>query len=156
MNENTFPSHLPTSVDEVVELTLADLELSPLSKRTYRCGLRAFLRFLKNEKHNGFSKGATAPYPIFTEFNRWLRRTYNPKRAASGRTAHDQSLGETKARTQTVYLVAARHLMNWLDLHDLLPEDVSYERMVRLIIREKAGGSGCHPGSYVLSAPGTA
>lgn len=140
MNEDTFPSQLPTSVDEVVELTLADLELRPLSKRTYRCGLQAFLRFLKEEKHNGFSQDALAPYPIsllsedtLSEFNRWLRRTYKPKRAASRRIARDQSLGETKTRTQTVYLVAARHLMNWLDLNELLPEDVSYERMVRLI-----------------------
>jgi len=140
VNKDSLPSPFPTSVDETIEQTLADLELRPLSKRTYRCGLEAFLRFLKAEKHNGFSQGVSAPYPItllseetLAEFNRWLRKTYAPKRASSRRIAHDRSLGEIRTRTQSVYLVAARHLMNWLDLHNLLPEGVSYERMVRLI-----------------------
>lgn len=141
MDEHSLPSPSPGSVDGVIEQTLADLELRPLSKRTYRCGLQAFLRFLKEEKHNGFSEGMSSPYPIallseetLAEFNRWLRRTYASKRATHNKqTAQDESAPDTKTRTQTVYLVAARHLMNWLDLHSLLPEHVSYERMVRLI-----------------------
>ena len=130
----------PTSVDEAAKRTIEDLELRALSKRTYRCGLEAFVRFLKGEKYNGFRGDASAPYPIallgeetLADFNRWLRRTYVSRRIAGGEARGERLPEESATRTQMVYLVAARHLMNWLDLNDLLSPDVSYERMVRLI-----------------------
>jgi len=133
------PPH-PTSVNEAIDRTISDLELRALSKRTYRCGLDAFLRFLKVEKHNGFEGEESAPYPIsllcegtLADFNRWLRRTYSTRRVADGRGSPGEAEDVRGSRTQMVYMVAARHLMNWLDLNGLLPEGVSYERMVRLI-----------------------
>ena len=141
---------LPDSVSGAVERTLGDLELSPLSKRTYRHGLAAFIRFLEEDRSgrrppSATSSGSHSPFPIaeideelLYEFNRWLRKVYGEAAARTRdrpRTTSDAGTGD---RTRQVYLVAAKHLMNWLDLHELLPDGVSYERMVRRI----TGGRG--------------
>lgn len=120
-----------TTINQAVNEMLADLELSPLTKQTYRHGLNALLRFLHSRGDD--DAGAPPPCPIgrinedtLSAFNRWLRQAYPDPRAASA----DESSG---TRTTRTYLVAAKRLMNWLDLHDLLPQGVSYERMVRRI-----------------------
>ena len=136
---------LPHTIQQAATQTIDDLELSPLSKRTYRHGLAAFMRFLREEKTSSrqtkikadATKKNSPPYPIakideetLAEFNRWLRRVYGGDHTEDVRRIRQttQSRGD---RTRKVYLVAAKHLMNWLDLHDLLPDGVSYERMVR-------------------------
>jgi len=136
---------LPRTIEQAAKQMLDDLELSPLSKQTYRHGLAAFVRFLREEKL-GDQRGKettvgkdAAPYPItevdeeiLAEFNRWLRKVYGWRS-----TREDRSFGPSARlqgeRTRQVYLVAAKHLMNWLDLHELLPDGVSYERMVRRV-----------------------
>lgn len=122
------------TVNDAAELMLSDLELSPLSIRTYRHGLAALIRFLHADDGNDAAADAKAPYPIdrideetLSAFNRWLREAYPDPRATVG---SDASRG---TRTTRTYLVAAKRLMNWLDLHDLLPKGVSYDRMVRRI-----------------------
>jgi integrase/recombinase XerD len=114
---------------------LADLELSALSKRTYRHGLKALVRFLHASEEDSASAEVLGPYPIecineetLSAFSRWLREAYPDPRTSQ--VAGDQG---GPSRTARIYLVAARRLMNWLDLRELLPSGVSYERMVRRI-----------------------
>lgn len=121
-------------VNEAADEMLADLELSPLSKQTYHHGLKALLRFLHSSQDHYEAADALAPYPIvgineetLSAFSRWLRESYPDPRADS-----DAGSGTT-SRTARLYLVAAKRLMNWLDLHNLLPTGVSYDRMVRRI-----------------------
>lgn len=112
---------------------LADLELSQLTKTTYRHGLHALVRYLHVARGDDDAADALAPCPIawideetLAGLARWLREAYPDPRARRG-----EDLGPT--RTARTYMVAARRLMNWLDLRDLLPEGVSYERMARRI-----------------------
>jgi integrase len=123
-----------TTVNLAAEAMLADLELSPITKQTYHHGLDALIRFLHIADEDYEAADALAPYPLsrieeetLSTFNRWLREAYpDPRAAAEG------DLGGSTRTTRT-YLVAARRLMNWLDLRDLLPEGVTYERMIRRI-----------------------
>lgn len=114
------------SVEDAVEQFLLELDLSASTRRTYRHGLRALVRYL----HSGRPRGDRTPCPLdaLTEdtlaaFGIWLRVSYPDPRAGEGGTS----------RTARNYLVAARRLMNWLDLRGLLAEGVSYDRMVRRI-----------------------
>jgi integrase len=120
----------PISLNEAAVRMLADLELSPLTKRTYSHGLNALVRFLHVQRKDYAAAEALAPVPIsiiteesLADLNRWLREAYPDPRQGS------QSGQAT--RTSRTYMVAARRLMNWLDLHNLLPQGVSYDRMVR-------------------------
>ncbi len=124
-----------TTVNQAADAMLRDLELSPLTKQTYFYGVKAFIRFLHLSEGDDEAAEALAPYPFdrineetLSAFNRWLREAYPDPRA--------EAKGEKSARgsrTSRTYLVAAKHLMNWLDLHELLPEGVSYDRMLRRI-----------------------
>ncbi|MHB9031547.1 MAG: tyrosine-type recombinase/integrase [Anaerolineae bacterium] len=123
-----------TTVNQASELMLAQLELSHLSKRTYHHGLNALVRFLHTQDNNFGAADELAPYPLarLTEetlaaFNVWLREAY-----PDGPVKANQP-NQAATRTSRTYLVAARRLMNWLDLRDLLPAGVTYERMVRRI-----------------------
>jgi site-specific recombinase XerD len=114
---------------------LDDLELSPLSKRTYRHGLNALIRYLHIEAADYDAAESLAAYPIvrlhedvLSDFNRWLREAYPDL----GNSMHDANALQATRTTRT-YLVAARRLMDWLDLHELLPPGVTYERMIRRI-----------------------
>jgi integrase len=134
-----------TTVNEAIEATLADLALSALSKRTYRHGLHALLRFLHTAAGNDIAADALAPYPIarlsedvLYAFFGWLREAYPAPRAA--KKGDNQEI----SRTARTYLVAARRLMNWLDLHGLLPANVAYDRMTRLV----DGGRGTRRQGY--------
>jgi integrase len=125
---------LLSTVNAAAEAMLADLELSPLTKRTYRHGLYALVRHLHVAQGDDGAADALAPCPIarigeetLAAFNRYLREAYPDPRARRG---DDTSAG---TRTTRTYLVAARRLMNWLDLRGLLPAGVSFERMVRRI-----------------------
>ena len=122
-------------VNEAAEKMLADLELSPLTKRTYSYGLQAFVRFLHVARGDFGSADTLAPYPLqgidedtLAGFNRWLRKAY-----PDPRQEHEPDTLGSATRTSRTYLVAAKRLLNWLDLHGLLPEGVSYDRMVRRI-----------------------
>lgn len=126
-------SHGPSTINEARDAMLADLELSPLTKRTYRHGVNALIRFLHLSQEAYDAADNLAPYPIvainegtLAAFNLWLREAYPDPRNPLG----DRSQA---TRTSRTYLVAARRLMNWLDLNDLLPEGVSYDRMLRRI-----------------------
>lgn len=130
--EATPPPAACLTVNQAAEAMLADLELSPLTKRTYRHGLNAYIRFLHVQQEAYEQADRLAPYPIdeITEdtlaaFNRWLRQAYPDPRAVGGP-------GQATRTTRT-YLVAARRLLNWLDLRELLPEGLSYDRTVRRI-----------------------
>jgi len=121
------------TVNEAAERMLDDLELSDLSKRTYRHGLNALIRFLHISRQDDAAAEALAPCPLewLTEetlyaFNRWLREAYPDPHSRP-------ESGAQPSRTGRTYLVAARRLMNWLDLQGLLPQGVSYDRMVRRI-----------------------
>ena len=123
-----------TTINQGADEMLADLELSPLSKRTYRHGLNALIRHLHIADENYEAAEALTPYPIarideetLSTFNRWLREAYPDPRATA------QVGASSATRTTRTYLVAARRLMNWLDLRDMLPQGVSYDRMVRRI-----------------------
>jgi len=126
-------SKRPTTINEARDAMLAHLELSPLTKRTYRHGVNALIRFL-HLRNEAYGEAETlAPYPIgdigettLAAFNLWLREAYPDPRNPFG--DHSQA-----TRTSRTYLVAARRLMNWLDLNNLLPEGVSYDRMLRRI-----------------------
>lgn len=120
-----------TTINQAAELMLEQLELNPLSKQTYRYGLHALIRFLHIQAGNYAAADALLPFPLagLTEetlaaFNVWLREAYPDGPARTNQNA---------TRTSRTYLVAARRLMNWLDLRDLLPPGVTYERMVRRI-----------------------
>lgn len=124
-----------TTISRAADEMLADLELSPLTKRTYRHGLNALIRHLHIADENYEAADALAPYPIarideqtLSAFNRWLREAYpDPRETGQG------DVPAAATRTTRTYLVAARRLMNWLDLRDMLPQGVSYDRMVRRI-----------------------
>jgi integrase len=123
-----------STVNQAADMMLDDLELSPLSKRTYRHGLNALVRYLHIEDADFDSAEALGPYliarlneEVLAGFNRWLREAY-PDQSAT----HDSGALQATRTTRT-YLVAARRLMDWLDIHDLLPSGVTYERMVRRI-----------------------
>jgi integrase/recombinase XerD len=127
------PPNVPTTINVAAEQMLADLDLSPLSKRTYHHGLNALIRFLHQQRGDDSAAEALAPCPLswigedtLSSFGRWLREAY-PDPRVTAETAQQST------RTSRTYLVAARRLMNWLDLHALLPDHVSYDRMVRLI-----------------------
>jgi site-specific recombinase XerD len=122
-----------STVNDAAEAMLADLELSPLTKATYRHGLNALIRYLHIARNNYDAADALAPCPIswvdeetLAGLARWLREAYPDPRARPG-----EDLGPT--RTARTYMVAARRLMNWLDLRNRLPEGVSYDRMARRI-----------------------
>ncbi len=128
------PSTSLLTVNEAAEAMLADLELSSLSKRTYRHGLKALVRFLHSSLGRYEDAEALAPCPItqineetLSDFGRWLRESYPDPRASMGDEPGPPS------RTARLYLVAAKRLMNWLDLRSLLPAGVFYDRMVRRI-----------------------
>jgi site-specific recombinase XerD len=123
-----------TTVNDAALMMLAQLELSALSKRTYHHGLNALIRFLHSQDKNYAAADALNPYPLvrLTEetlaaFNLWLREAYPDSPVRQKGAAHNAT------RTSRTYLVAARRLMNWLDLRDLLPAGVTFERMVRRI-----------------------
>ncbi|GAG38027.1 unnamed protein product, partial [marine sediment metagenome] len=66
------------TVNWAADEMLADLELSPLTKRTYRHGLNALIRHLHIADENDEAAEALAPYPIarideqtLSTFNRW-------------------------------------------------------------------------------------
>ncbi|NLG51194.1 MAG: site-specific integrase [Chloroflexi bacterium] len=114
---------------------LLDLELSPLSKRTYQHGINAFIRFLHINAGNYPAADTLDPFPIaslaeetLSAFGRWLREAYPDPRARPG---DNNALSMT--RTARTYMVAAKRLMNWLDLRELLPTGVSFDRMIRRI-----------------------
>jgi site-specific recombinase XerD len=123
-----------TTVNQAAISMLEQLELSPLSKLTYHHGLNALLRYLHGQDQDYSAADALAPYPIsriteetLAQFNVWLREAYpdTPLRR--------KGVAGNATRTSRTYLVAARRLMNWLDLRDLLPDNVSFDRMVRRI-----------------------
>ena len=123
-----------TTINEAAATMLDDLQLSPLSKETYRFGLNALVRFLHASHGDDAAADALAPCPLawideetLAAFSRWLREAYPDPRAGAGEPS------PTLTRTGRTYLVAAKRLMNWLDLRGLLPPGVSYERMVRRI-----------------------
>lgn len=131
----TPPPGAPTTLNEAGELMLVDLELSPLTKRTYRHGVHALLRFLHAQRGDDAAADALAPCPIawvdeeiLAAFSRWLREAYPDPRQRP-----DEYGGLSPTRTTRTYLVAAKRLLNWLDLRDLLPPGVSYDRMLRRI-----------------------
>lgn len=136
IDHDDTPSQMACPIETVnaaASVMLDDLDLSPLSKRTYRHGLQAFIRFLHLSRDDTRAADALAPYPIaaireetLSAFSRWLRGAYPDPRAQAGSDA-------TATRTARTYLVAAKRLMNWLDLHNLLPSGVSYDRMIRQI-----------------------
>ena len=134
-----------SSIDTVfaaANAMLADLELSPLTRRTYRHGVNALLRFLSDAAEPAATIDAGQPTEdhslslgcideeTLAAFGRWLRESYPDPRAAD-----HASVTHSGTRTTRTYMVAAKRLMNWLDLHELLPLGVSYDRMVRRIDR---------------------
>lgn len=114
------------TVEGAVSRFLEELELSARTRTTYRHGLAALVRYL----HSGRPRGDATPSPLsaldehlLASFNVWLRQEYP-----------DPRLGDQGAsRTARAYLMHARRLMNWLDLCGLLPEGLTYDRMVRRI-----------------------
>lgn len=131
----------PRTVNDAAEAMLDDLELSDLSKRTYRYGLIALVRYLHANAGDDDSADAVAPFPLselseetLAGFSRWLREAYRDpasRPSTASKTSDDELPPPT--RTARTYMVAARRLINWLDLRGLLPPDVTYERMVRRI-----------------------
>ncbi len=128
-------NHRITTVNEAAQQMLLDLELSTLSKTTYQHGVNALVRFLHISRGDYASADKLAPCPIdsineetLSNFGRWLREAYPDPRA---RAADEASTSMT--RTARTYMVAARRLMNWLDLRELLPDGISFDRMVRRI-----------------------
>lgn len=125
----------PTTVNEAAERMLDDLDLSPLTKRTYRHGLDALIRHLHLARGDDEAAESLAPCSLdeldeetLYTFDRWLREAYPDPRSAPAEPGASES-----TRTSRTYLVAAKRLMNWLDLHDLLPPGVTYDRMRRRI-----------------------
>jgi len=128
-----LPPEEITTVNAAIDAMLADLELSPLSRRTYRHGLQALVRYLHIAREDDEAAEILAPIGLevideetLAGFNRWLREAYPDPSAP-----RDDVGGAT--RTSRTYLVAGRRLMNWLDLRGLLPAGVSYDRMLRRI-----------------------
>lgn len=129
----------PATIQEATAEMLADLELNVHTRQTYANGIRAFIRFLHAQRGDDAAADALAPCPIawldeecLVTFNRWLRQAYPDPRHRPGEEA------TTPTRTTRTYLTAARRLVNWLDLRDLLPAGVAYERLTRRL-RESRG-----------------
>jgi integrase len=125
------------TVNAAAEAMLNDLELDDLSKRTYRYGLIALVRFLHANAGDDDAADAAAPFPLsglseetLAGFSRWLREAYRDPTTTN--TTNNEDL-PPPTRTARTYMVAARRLVNWLDLCALLPPGVTYERMVRRI-----------------------
>ena len=122
------------TVNEAAERMLDDLDLSERTKETYRHGLNALIRYLHLVTGDDVAADELSPCPLdhihedtLYGLDRWLREAYpDPRQPA-------QTAASESTRTSRTYLVAARRLMNWLDLHELLPEGVSYDRMRRRI-----------------------
>lgn len=104
-------SATPT-LSELCQQMIDGLDLSECSKNTYRYGLQQFQKFQGD---------APITEATLYEFYVWLKKEYAPQ------------TGDAPTRTAKTYLVAARRLMNWMDLQGLLPAGVSYERMARRI-----------------------
>jgi integrase len=128
------PSPTISTVNDAVAAMLADLELDRLTKQTYYHGLQALVRCLHITRGEYDAADALAPCPIawideeiLADFSRYLREAYPDPRA---RPSDSASAG---TRTTRTYLVAAKRLLNWLDLRGLLPAGVTYERLVRRI-----------------------
>lgn len=126
-------AHLET-VNEAATRMLDDLDLSDLTKETYKHGLNALVRYLHLSMGNDTAADELSPCPLESiqedtlyGFDRWLREAYPDPRQSAQTAASDST------RTSRTYLVAARRLMNWLDLHELLPQGISYDRMRRRI-----------------------
>jgi len=122
------------TVNEAAARMLDDLDLSALTKETYRHGLNALIRYLHLLCGDDAAAEALAPCPLeriqedtLYGFDRWLREAYPDPHGAA------QVAASESTRTSRTYLVAARRLMNWLDLHNLLPAGISYDRMRRRI-----------------------
>ncbi|MFO7696175.1 MAG: site-specific integrase [Anaerolineae bacterium] len=143
MNTGTTETHRPSpeydvaridTVNQAAARMLDDLDLSALTKETYYHGLNALVRYLHLSKGNDTAADDLAPCPLdciqedtLYGFNRWLREAYPDPRQPT------QTAASESTRTSRTYLVAARRLMNWLDLHELLPQGISYDRMRRRI-----------------------
>jgi site-specific recombinase XerD len=130
---SSYSAPPPQTLNQAAEEMLLDLDLHPLSKRTYHHGLNALLRFMHMQRGDDAAAEALSPCPIawldentLAFFARWLREAYPDPRETQPATA-----SASFTRTARTYMVAAKRLMNWLDLHDLLPQGVSYDRMVR-------------------------
>jgi integrase len=129
----TYDTSSIKTLNEAGEAMLQDLRLSSLTVDTYRFGLVALIRALHATAGNDVEADDVAPYPLdwldeesLYRFGRWLVEAYpDPRARARGEAA--------PTRTAQTYMVAARRLMNWLDLHELLPNGVSYDRMVRRV-----------------------
>ncbi|NLD44995.1 MAG: tyrosine-type recombinase/integrase [Chloroflexi bacterium] len=137
----TEPERVET-VNDAAEWMLRGLELTSRTRRTYRHGTTAFLRFLHiaHGRPRDAERPAAAPLSWIDEetlsaFAGWLRGRYPDPRAGAGGSS----------RTARNYLVAAKRVMNWLDLRGLLPAGVSYDRMVRRV----DAGRGHRRQSYV-------
>jgi integrase len=122
------------TVNEAAARMLDDLDLSTLTKETYRHGLNALVRYLHLSAGDDTAADELSPCPIdriqedtLYGFDRWLREAYPDPRLPV------QVAASETTRTSRTYLVAARRLMNWLDLNDLLPQGISYDRMRRRI-----------------------
>ncbi len=123
-----------STVNDAAERMLDDLDLSELTKETYRHGLNALIRYLHLVTGDDLAADELSPCPLdrihedtLYGLDRWLREAYpDPRQPA-------QTAASESTRTSRTYLVAARRLMNWLDLHELLPDGVSYDRMRRRI-----------------------
>lgn len=98
---------------EAQEAFLSDLQLRDASIRTYRFGIEAFLRFMQDQYERQLEI-SEVDVNILGTYNRWLRENYEPATARS-------------------YLTSTSRLMEWLDVHDLLPDDAFYDRMARRI-----------------------
>jgi hypothetical protein len=112
------------TVNEAAARMLDDLDLSTLTKETYRHGLNALVRYLHLSAGDDTAADELSPCPIdriqedtLYGFDRWLREAYPDPRLPV------QVAASETTRTSRTYLVAARRLMNWLDLNDLLPAE---------------------------------
>jgi integrase len=122
------------TINQAAERMLDDLDLSDLTKETYRHGLNAFVRYLHQARGDDTAADDLSPCPLsyieeetLYHFDRWLREAYPDPHHAPHVAASEST------RTSRTYLVAAKRLMNWLDLHEILPPGVSYDRMRRRI-----------------------
>lgn len=104
------------SLDDAARRAISALELSDVSKRSYRYAIRAFLAFT----------GPDATITDITnqtlyEYRLWLRDVRGYGR-----------------RTVQNYISAAGRVLNWLDLREELPDGVSYNR-IRTVCSGTAG-----------------